>query len=496
MKAKIVAVLCAGVLSAGAAGGCSESNPGSSRTESSAAESSAAETSSAAVTTSDPAVSSAAETQSVPGPDSEAVSSAAEPVIEIDPLDELAAKLPDTELEDKTVRRLYTTALGRTADGQAMPSERLFEKKYGGTVMTDTVPLSELFGRLSAMVMSNEAPDLIPTDNMDLFPRGVSDRLFMPLDVVIDPSEELWSSTEELSAFFTCQGKRYAAVFEAMPEYVCVYNKKTVRENSLDDPAVLYSQGEWTHGWFETLCRTFTEGGDGRTALSGIALSALSETTGVPLLTMQNGQLVSNLGNESLAEAQNWMFSLSEQGFCSDMPANAIGTGNALFCPESLDILSQSREACERFGDPGADEVMFLPLPKEGKQFISAKLRGYFLGAGSKNPKGAAAYLDCLFAASEADKDAEEQRLTEVCGWNEDMIVMRRECFRLAEEAPVLDCSKGLPGDTYDKLLAGVLGRTVRRGDSAVSWEDTVEELRRQLDFAVMAANDTEPTGP
>ena len=76
------------------------------------------------------------------------------------------------------------------------------------------------------------------------------------------------------------------------------------------------------------------------------------------------------------------------------------------------------------------------------------------------------------------------------------MLEMRRECFRLAQENSVTDFSEGLPLEIYERLLKGVLGRTMSGSGNAVSWDETVEELKKQLDFAVMTANDTEPVGP
>ena len=494
MNVRFLAALCAGVLTAAAASGCNNTEKADSSSVK-GPESSLAETSSAAETSREDS-SSAAEAESIPDAESESDISDAEPRLVIDPVDALAESLPDEELENREVRLLNCSAPLREADGQAMPSERLFEKKYGGSVITDTVTGDELFSRLSAMVLSNDAPDLVPTDSMDLFPRGAADRLFMPADVLIDTGDELWISTEEKSSAFVYRGRRYAVVFEAVPEYVCVYNRDTVRENSLEDPAGLYSQGLWTHGWFETLCRSFAEGGSGRTAVDGESYAAaLSESCGVPLLTIKGGQVISNLEDETLAQTQDWMYSLTQQGLCAEVPQWDIAAGKSLFCPERLSVLEESRESAERFGS-GTGDIMFLPMPKDEKPCISAKLRGFLFPAGSKNPSGAAAYLRCISAAADADKDAQERRLTEICGWSEDMIVMRRECFRLAEEDPVLDFSRGMPSDTYSNLLKGVLGRTMLGGGHAVSWDETVEGLRRQLDFAVMTANDTEPTGP
>ena len=470
--------------------GCAE-NGSSSSEESSSAAGSKAETSSV-TSKAESEASSAGDEKSLPDPVSEAEVSKAEPVIEIDPLDELCAVLPDGELEIKEVRRLAHTALEMSADGRGLPSEQAFDKKYGGRVVTDTVPFEERYTRLAAMVMSNNSPDIVPTDDMDLFPKGAAEGMFEPIDRYIDFSSELWKDSVALSDFLAFKGVRYGAVLEAEPRYVCIYSKKTVAENGLDDPAGLADRELWTHGWFDTVCGNFANASEGKFALGGKAFpDALSQSGGVPLITMENGQILSNIENGTLAETQKWMYRLSEDGLYSENAA----PGETLFWADSLDVLTGNVEQAESFGDIRAGDVMFVPVPSEDKTVMPAGLRGYFICRGSRNPQGAAAYLNCLKAGARLDEEARERRLTEVCGWNEDMIVMRRQCFMLAQDRPVLDFTEGMPEEIYPRLLKGVSGKTMS-GEDAAEWAETLEEVRKQLSYAVMKANDTEPTGP
>lgn len=487
MRAERISAVCAAVMIAAACCGCESSSSVSDSTAgTSAAESSAAETTVSSAVSEE--VSSAPQQDSLPAPDSgEDASSAAEPVIVVDPLDEYMEKLPERELEDKTVRRLAHTGLDPET-----PSSRLFAKKYSGTVETETVPFQERYTRLSAMVMSNESPDIVPTDDMDLFPKGAADKLFAPIDGYIDFSSELWSDTADRSSFFRYRSGCYAAVIETLPEYVCIYNRDTVKEYGLKDPAELYADGLWTQGWFETMCTEFTDAEKGRFALDGLARpEALSAAGGVPLITMESGGIIQNLGDDRLADIQNWMYTLADQGVRSDSTAeDGLAKGETLFLPAELSLLTEGGGLSGRFGN-----VMFVPVPAESVSYASAKLRGYFLCAGSKNPEGAAAYLDCLKASAEPDNEAKEQHLMEDCGWSEEMTVMLRQCAYQAAESPVLDCTRGLPEEIYNNLKLGdVLGRTMQ--SEAVSWDDTVKQLRPQLSYAVMRANDTGPAGP
>ena len=486
MKARRSFAVLAALLTAALCCGCEDSKSDSgSEAVSSAADSSAAE-----------AVSSIAETVTSSSPETERPpeSSAAEdpsqpePVIETDPVDGLLSRLPDKELENKTVVRLAYAGIDSGA-----PSARLFGKKYSGSVDTETVPEGELYTRLAAMVMSDSSPDIVPTDGMDLFPKGAAEGLFAPIDGKIDFTSELWSDVDSRSSFFDYRGQRYGATVETLPEYVCIYARGTIGENSLSDPAALFADGVWSHGWFETLCREFSDPDSGKYALNAYARpEALSASAGMPLITMESGSITSFLEDPILSGVQDWMYGLNEQGFISEGAAlNDLAEGRVLFLPARTELLTE--------GDPAGlpDDVMFVPVPSETKAFTAAKLRGYFFCKGSKNPEGAAAYLDCLKAAVQLDAEAREQSLMADRGWSEEMVLMRRQCIAQADENPVLDCTKGLPDEIYGNLkLEGILGRTMLPGDSAVSWEDTVEELRPRLSYAVMKANDTEPTGP
>ena len=490
MKALKTAALLTGLLLTASLCGCAEG--GSRKGETSSADESRAETTASVTTAAEAETSSAGEEESRPEPVSEAEVSEAEPVIEIDPLDELCAVLPDGELEVKEVRRLAHTALEKSADGRGLPSEQAFDRKYGGRVVTDTVPFEERYTKLAAMVMSNNSPDIIPADDMDLFPKGAVQGLFEPIDKYIDFSSELWKDSAALSDLLTFKGERYGAALEAEPRYVCIYNKKTVAEKGLDDPAGLADRELWTHGWLDTVCGNFAKVSEGKFALGGKAFpDALSQSGGVPLITMEKGQILSNIENDTLAETQKWMYRLNEDGLYSENAER----GGTLFWADSLDVLTEGGGQAESFGDIRGGDVMFVPVPSEDKTVMPARLRGYFICRGSRNAQGAAAYLNCLKAGARLDEEARERRLTEVCGWNEEMIVMRRQCFLLAQDRPVLDFTEGMPEEIYTRLLKGVSGRTMS-GEDAAEWTETAEEVRKQLSYAVMKANDTEPTGP
>ena len=508
MRTRRIIVICAAVMTAAAMFGCSGSDgstneavsdAGGSSAEVTEAQRSAETESAAAQTTAAAAGADEVTTTAEPDPEERV---RAEAQLLLDSAE--GAGLPES-IENKTVRRLAHTELDPAADENApLPSTELFRLKYGGSVETETVSADEQYDRLAAAVMSNESPDIFPTDDMNAFPKGAVTGLFAPIEGCVDLGSELWRDAQEGSGYFTFGGVRYAAVVEAVPRYVCVYSRDTISANGLEDPAALYAQGEWTHGWFETLCTRFSDAAEGRYALDGSCYQkALSESSGVPLLTCEGGLLVSNLENAQLAQTQSWMYSLAQQGVCFDQSENnwqpreaGLSDGKTLFVPAELGLLTGSSDEAERFRASAGSGMMFLPMPREQRQYMSARLRGYFLCAGAPNPSGAGAYLDCLKLAAEKDRSAEKERLAVKLGWSSELTDMLDECYRLAETAAVIDCSEGMPAEQYNSLFRDTLDFSMLQSGYGGSWEDTVSELRKQTDYAVAALNDPEPIGP
>ena len=498
MRAKeIVSCFCALIISAGLFG-CAQSGSSSSD-ESSAAESSEAVTTASPVTTAAPVTTEKSSSGEAPSEAETEKDSSSEIELIVDPMGELMNTLPDKELENKAVKRLSSTKLDPAADGSPFPSLKLFEKKYGGRIEEEITAYSERYNALASSVMSGTGPDIIPTDEMDLFPKAALHKLIIPIEDYIDLDSELWQDTRERSQFFNFSGDIYAAVIEAVPKYVFVYNTKTIADNSLTDPAELFSRRDWNYDSFEEMCTAFS-GGRGKAALDGqLYPMALSESSGLPLITMESGFVITNIKDDRLADTQSWMYDLARSAVCvgSGETGNGIAAGRTLFRAAELRELSDA-ESLPPFGDAASGEVMFVPAPESpsGVQYMSAQLRGYYLCYGSRNPEGAAVYLNCLKAAKELDNEESEQLLRARSGWTDQMLEMRRECYSLAERAPVIDCSSGMPRGVEEGLYHDAVSGTVLSEDKALSWEEVLERYRKQVEYAVLTTNDTEPIGP
>ena len=84
--------------------------------------------------------------------------------------------------------------------------------------------------------------------------------MFEPFDDYLDFDSDLWSvGAKKLSDEHTLGGKHYVAVVSTDAGCVCIYNKKTISENGLPDPAELLAEDNWNWDTFKDMCVEFTD---------------------------------------------------------------------------------------------------------------------------------------------------------------------------------------------------------------------------------------------
>ncbi len=479
--------------------GCSSSDSSKAGKETTA--SAAAETSSSAASSA-PETKPPAGTETAPPPETtEAVTE--EPpeenpvVIVEDKLKMLADSLPDRELDNKDVL-VFSKADRSEENKQAL---ELFKEKYGGSVSWKTASESDCFGELTALVLAGDPPDLFPIEDADAFPKGAYLRVFSGVDELLAESFGLDRADDTLSELTAYADRRCGIVTDALPQGLLVYNKDTIVDLGLDDPYELFLSGSWTRDNFSEMCRAFKDSGRSYAVGGDMLATLLSSTGGVPLISSESGMMISNIDDKDLAAAQEWMYSFGQKGYCIPAAEEALLSGDALkngellFLAVPTDILCS--EAVKGFGDAEGGRVMFVPQPSadsSGSIRFAAQLRGYYFCTGAKNPEGATAFASCSKAAAELVFEDSLNALRDQ-GWAEKMISTFSVMHGQAGQSPVVDLSKGLPSTSAEKIYETVSASLPLNGP-AVRWEDTVGQVRKQLDYAVRTANDPEPVGP
>lgn len=405
--------------------------------------------------------------------------------------------LPSEELENKTVKWLSDWDINPDASGKNKPPELVaFEEKYGGNIEFIQCTFGNRYEKLAEMINSGDGVDFFYGGNKDAFPKGAIKGMFVPVDDYIDFSSPLWQDVREVNDSLLWNGKHYCAVVQTTGDNVaCIYNKKTVQEAGLTDPADLFAKGEWTWDAFQKMLLSFVDADNEKYGIDGWWYEfALMATTGVPAVEIENGKLVSNISDPAMERVQNFMYDLYSTGCIAigvgDYGWTAhpeyIGEGKLLFYPVGLYELYQKESNWkEKFGE----DVFFVPMPKDpdaDEYYVPVGMEGYCMIKGGQNPEGVARFLDCkrFTLLDESTKKVGDQQFLNDYGWTQEMVEMQNSMQELADKNPFLDLSTGVSSDCAD-LLDSHLRQTAR----GTPWNETYDAVNAALDVMLEEAN-------
>ncbi len=329
-----------------------------------------------------------------------------------------APAVPKINLKNKVVKVLSWT-------GPEYFTELLdyFKKFYGGQAEFTVVATQEIGTKLTAMVMSGDAPDVC----RDEIQRGRflwlrANNLVQPANNYIDINSPLWSEMKPAWEQFKHDGKYYAVVYGMINSYNMLFYNKTIFENNgLDTPLDYYNRGEWDWNTLRELAIQLTQDTDGDGNIDqwgflcdkdlGLAQFALS--TGKNLIKIdQNGRMVSNLRDPDVIRAADFFRSLTAAGYNCMRPK-----GDAKNLQEFLngkDAMMMARYYRLKDYKVMYDEIGWVPMPKDpqsDKYYTLAYPNYAFIPVGAKNPEGAAALLN-TFRYIEVDEELRQQRNT------------------------------------------------------------------------------------
>lgn len=417
----------------------------------------------------------------------------------------LADQLPDIELENKTIKWMAHYDINPTEGAVKSPGLELFETKYGGKIEYVATTWDMRYDDLATKVMGKDSPDFFPASDMDTFPKGAIKGMFEPIDDYIELDSDLWASTKAASDQFIFQGKHYIAVVDVSPNYVCTYNKTTIAENGYDDPAELFANDEWNWDTFSEMCNDFVDAENDKYALDGYwYVKALSETSGKPMIGLEDGKLVNNMADPDIEKAQDFMYNLQKNNVVFDRSSNnwstrgdgttgvGLGSYQTLFIPVGLWALEAPLGTTAPFGDMEAGEIMFVPMPKNPDSetyYISSRVEGYNLCTDAPNPEGFAAYMNCLMVCRDQAANITEETLINEYKWNQEMIDMRNKIHEMAAANPVFDLQEGVSSELSTQMMS-VSQATMLTGGNATTWTQCRSEYEKAVDFLIDEAND------
>ncbi len=416
----------------------------------------------------------------------------------------LQDKLPDIELSNKTIKWMAHYDINPSDGKSESPAISLFQTKYGGKIEYVQTTWDNRYTDLAKAVMANDSPDFFPADDMDAFPKGAIKAMFEPIDDVVDFSSDIWSSSQTLNDSFVFNGKHYVAAIDVRPQYVCTYNTKTISDFGYDDPAELYANDEWTWSKFTEMCLDFADSEADRYALDGYWYGkALNDTCGYPLIGLEDGKLVNNMGKAEVGTVQDLMYNLEKNNVVFDRSSNnwktrgdgangeGLGSQLTLFIPIGTWALEDTPEKTKTFGSVKDGEVMFVPMPRmddSDKYYVSTGVNGYLLCKNAPNPDGFNAFVNCCKVANSEVQNITEEQLKNDYGWTDDMIEMRKTIYDLARQNPVFDFQDGVSAE-LSTLMQTVNQATMVTGGGATTWTECVAENQKAVDYIIKEAN-------
>ncbi|MDD6278702.1 MAG: ABC transporter substrate-binding protein [Oscillospiraceae bacterium] len=403
----------------------------------------------------------------------------------------LTNKIEKTDDNKNTIKWMATWDINPDNTGKNVPTElAVFQQCYNGEVEWIKVTFDNRYEKLAQAINSGDGVDFFSSGDKDAFPKGAVSGMFAPADDYIDFNSELWAGVKDANDSAMWDGKHYMTIVQMTGDNVaCIYNKKTVAEAGLDDPAELYKKGKWDWDAFESMLQSFVDVDNQRYGLDGWWFEfGLMNTTGVPAIGLQDGKLVNNLGTSSMERVQNWLYELHSTGcvaigvddFGWTSRPEYIGEGKELFYPCGLYQFYTTPDIWKKtFGE----DAFFVPMPKDpdaDEYYIPCGMDSYVFVEGGQNPEGVAQYLNCKRCVLLNDelRAIADQQLVDDYGWSQEMIDMKNEMQSLADANPFIDFSSGVSSDC-GSLLDEQL-RAAARG--IAPWNETFDSINATVD--------------
>lgn len=424
-------------------------------------------------------------------------------------IDSIAAdsKADDRQLTNTTIKWFSFWDINPTSseDKDIGVDLALFKSKYNGTIEYIATTWENKFDDLAAKILANESPDFCGADDMDMFPKGALKEMIEPIDDYIDFSSDLWKDIKDASDQFMYHGKHYVGISRVDPAYIWIYNKTVLEELGIEQPAEMFENGTWNWETMGQMCKDFADPENDKYALDAWYYeNALTESTGVPLVGMVDGNIVNNIEDPKIAKVQEFMYELQKNNVVypkhehewnvrggKDKWGTGLASGLTLFYPIGFWAIEDAPSATAPFGDISKGEVMFAPVPCDkdsDAQYIPSRIHGFCIVKNAQNPEGVAAWLDCTRYA-EADPKAKEityDQLRNDYGWTDEMIEMRDKIYTMAAEHPVFEFAAGVSNELSTQTDL-VIKATMHPSDPH-SWSETVQGNKKALDYLISQA--------
>lgn len=331
----------------------------------------------------------------------------------------LETDFPEIPLTNKTVTVMQTSA---EFDEKLTT---LLKEQYDVTPVPMTVSWADVPVRLTTLVMSNDAPDIVfNRSDLEDYPNYIVNKLVQPIDDYINLNHKLYRDLKDAYDYTLWGDKHYLMITHLGHESGVMFNTKIFEEYDMETPWDLYKKNEWTWDALREMAieLTLDEDRDGtpeRYGMQFVNPRSFVYSTGKTLGTIDSEKktIVNNIEDPDIARAMNFVSDLiNKDKVCSTLISGAAGDFRdgkcAILYGAAYPYVGTELKEMAKEGILG-----FAPLardPKVDKHYALGQLAGYFIPLGSKNPMGAIAYYSCQrylqsIGKEEADNKAWEE---------------------------------------------------------------------------------------
>lgn len=336
-----------------------------------------------------------------------------EPVTEVD----------KTDISGQTIYWVADYDLNPAAGQQRSTALAIFEDTYGGKIEYIKADPTEKFATVTKRKAAGEPVDMLPFEQGSV-PEGLKQNIYQPLDSYFEVmscggEEDIWADMMDVADMFKHKDEHYVMPYSVSDPLVLIYSRKLAKEFKVSDPYELYTQGKWDWDAMSEAMKKFKKksekkNDDTRYGICGFFGDAVIQSTGVSLVSNNNGLLKSNLNSSELSKAENFMKQIAEDGLYNDyLYSSYPDDESTLFYAAGTWALGESNGRNE-----GMD-LMVVPFPKAPKTSDSYMICDYnakMLAAGAASPNAVATYIKCerLAATDETFASAAKEKALEV----------------------------------------------------------------------------------
>lgn len=387
-------------------------------------------------------------------------------------------------------------------DGKKTVAIKLFEESFGGRIEWVKAEKSSIAETLEQRLGTGENVDMVDYGESSM-PYGAINEIYAPLDDYIDFTDPIWTDVKGLADNMAINGEHYVIPVGLTDVTFLTYSKSLLNGAGFEDPYELYKKGEWTYTKFIDMVNNFAAKSSGyRFGINGICGDALIKSTGVPIVSCENGKFLNNLRSAELLSAGEIFDSFRRNRTINPTFRTYMKSGetNTLFYAGGFWTLKKSQECNPEL------ELGIVPLPKPDgaeKHYIDADISSYMLVNGSDKGCAVGAYLLCERVAntrSEYVISARESGLSEgdISEENYDRIMSMLD-FGDENLIPAYDFGYGISTEmSYKKEFhyenADIMrkitwGLTTTGEGNPTTWGELVEEVAPLIDAELDTVN-------